>query len=234
MPFPVVGQSGLPTEPIALRAEPLPFTPREFYIADLIDEREDRSAVVYLLPSPNSPSAATRPLDLQGGALTAIRAFVQRSLPRNTALRPVVIHLQECRVTESPATNGSVEGQVMLRMAFDYQREGEVVHLVDYRGGARYQRPVGQLAAIEPALRKSLASALQYLNTWMERQAGSSEKLARQLQVHFTDYTRNPSFTPHIDRWPGTISATNPGPAAMLPRCFPVFPTKATAGWRKA
>lgn len=192
--FSAVGHPTLKTEPIALRAKPLPFTPKEFYIADVIDEREDRTAVGYLLSATNSSSqpAETYPVDLQGGALTAIRQFIRQGLNQNTALRPVVIRLKECRITELPGAKGRVDGRVVLTMAFDLQRDGETIHLVEYRrGGAHYNRPASSVTAVEQALRQSLVSALRYLNTWMNQEADGNVLLAKGVKVFFTDYTQN-------------------------------------------
>lgn len=189
------GQPATETEPIALRAKPLPFTPKEFYIADVIDERKDRTAVGYLLSVPNNPSqpVTTQAVDLQGGALTAIGQFIRQSLSHNTKLRPIVIRLKECQITESPAANGRVEGRVVLTMAFDLKGDdGETIHLVEYRrGGAHYNRPANSLTAVERALRQSLGSALRYLNTWMDSEAEGNVLLAKGIKVSFTDYTQN-------------------------------------------
>src|SRR5690606_11585141 len=69
-----VGQSAVITEYIALQPGPLPFTPKEFYIADVIDEREDRTAVGRLLLPRSSATqpVVTYPIDLKGGVATAV------------------------------------------------------------------------------------------------------------------------------------------------------------------
>ncbi|WP_241739047.1 hypothetical protein [Pontibacter beigongshangensis] len=176
-------------EPLVLRAERLPFTPQEFYIADVIDERKDRKAVAYLFPAVAVlPAGATvQPVNLQGGELPAIKEFVKLSLPQNRKLRPVVIRLQECMVRETPGEKGSINGRVVVRLAFDLQRESGRVRLVEYSGGARYVRSASQRGMVEPTLRQSLAGGLQYLNTWMNNEAGRSEKLATGIQVNFLE-----------------------------------------------
>ncbi|WP_347160006.1 hypothetical protein [Pontibacter chitinilyticus] len=182
------------TDTIVLRAEPLPFTPKEFYIAAVNDERPNQATVGTLVPVSTTPAAkpaAPRPVDLQGGGLAAIRQYIRKSLPANPKFRPVIIRLQQCKVTETAAANGRVAGQVEVAMAFDLQREGEPVQLLTYKGGARYNRPVSQQTVVEPALRQSLEEALRYLNTWMDQEADHNPKLARSLIVSIKDYTRN-------------------------------------------
>ncbi|MCJ8163429.1 hypothetical protein MKJ04_01160 [Pontibacter sp. E15-1] len=181
--------------PIALKAEPLPFVPKEFYIADVVDERGAGKPFAYLLPlpaSPTSPPGKPVPVELAGGGLKAVRQFLQQGAPRQQALRPVVIRVKECQVTEKPgARPGRVEGQITMDMAFEYQRGEQVVPLMAYRGGARYDRPTTQQDVVAPTLQRVLADALVYLNTWMEHEAGSNEKLARALQVTFRDHTHD-------------------------------------------
>ncbi|MDX5481020.1 MAG: hypothetical protein LPK07_05000 [Hymenobacteraceae bacterium] len=187
------GQPADGTEPIALRSEPLPFTPKEFFIADVTDAREDRSAVARLIPaaSATSPLTAARPVDLKGGAVPALKQYIRQSLPHNPELRPVTVRLKEMRISEMPGEKGRVEGKVTIAMAFDTEREGEQINLVEYRGGARYIRSASQPGVAEPALRQSLAEALKYLNNWMNQEASRNEKLARGIKVSFTDYTQN-------------------------------------------
>ncbi|MHC2991143.1 hypothetical protein OB13_05925 [Pontibacter sp. HJ8] len=179
------------TDAIVLRSEKLSFTPKEFYIADIRDERADKKAVAYLLPVSGSPATKTKalPVDLKGGGLAAIRQFTRESLPRNTALRPVVIRLKELSVKEAAGTGGRVEGRVVVAMAFELQRGEETVPLLEYKGGARYERPASKNEVVEPVLRQSLGEALRYLNTWMDREAATNEKLAKGIKVTFTDYT---------------------------------------------
>ncbi|WP_147294204.1 hypothetical protein [Pontibacter diazotrophicus] len=190
--------AGKPTDdiaPIAFVAEPLPFKPKEFYIANVIDERKDRKAVAYLFPLPLSAAeqpGKALPVDLQGGGLSAIRQFMRNNAPANSKLRPVVIRLKEYQLQETAGSSpGRVDGKISVAMSFEYEREGVNVPLIEYRGGARYDRPARQHGVVEPTLRRSLADALQYLNTWMDREANSNEKLAKALKVTFTDHVLN-------------------------------------------
>jgi hypothetical protein len=192
-PFALTAQSSAAPDFLVLQTAKLPFTPKEFYVAEITDTRKDRKPVAYLLTPAQNPAAPdlTRPVDLQGGTLSAIRQFVGNSLPRNTRLRPVLIRLNECRITETPGTGSTINGEVALSMSFHHKRGSDTVHLVNYRGGIRYARSANQTVTVEQALRQSLVGSLQYLNNWMEREADTNEKLARGVKVTFTDYTIN-------------------------------------------
>jgi hypothetical protein len=180
-------------DPVPLRMEPLPFTPKEFYISQVIDERDDRVAIAYLLPPSATPITknTTQGVDLKGGTLPAIQNFIRQGLPHNLELRPVIVRLQYFRLTESLGTNGQVDGFLMLQMAFDFERDGKRIPLVDYRGGARYSRPANSMAVVEPTIRQALTEALQYLNTWMDEEAHRTERLAQGVKVFFDDHTLN-------------------------------------------
>ena len=170
---------------IALKAEVLPFTPKNFYIAAVLDERQEKGAVAWLLPTTGGKSL--QPVDLEGGGQAAIQAFIQKSLPENKQLHPLVIRLQEVHISEESA-EGVVEGRVQLSVAFDLQKGEESITLGTYKGGARYKRSVGHYGVVEPALRRSLVTALTYVNDWMEREAPHNVKLAKGVKVHFLDY----------------------------------------------
>ncbi|OUJ76348.1 hypothetical protein BXP70_02225 [Hymenobacter crusticola] len=181
-------------EPIVLRSTPLAFTPREFYIADVVDERHDRTAVAYLLPTPLPASTPTPyPSDLQGGARTAIQQFIRQSLPTDKSLRPLTIRVQEYHVTEAllPGSKAQVEGRVVLAMHFEWERNGKTIPLTDYRGTARYVRPAQQPIETAAVLRQSLVTGLTYLNTWINQEASRSSKLATNLKLALSDYTQN-------------------------------------------
>lgn len=180
-------------EPIILRAEKLPFTPKEFHIAEIIDERADKKAVAYLIPTVANPAGAKpQPVDLQGGGLAALRDYVHKSMPHNTDLRPVVVRLKEMKVTEKAIAPGRVGGQIAVTMAFELQRAGETVPLLQFKGGGKYERPANRNDVLEPALRQSLVQSFTYLNSWMDKEAATNPKLAKGIQVTFTDYSGKP------------------------------------------
>jgi hypothetical protein len=191
-----VAQSAVNPATIALRSGSLSFTPETFYIASVSDERDKRTSVGHLLTPRTSPDQpiVTHAVDLEGGAEAAIRQFIRQSLPSDKTLSPIIFRIKECIITETPAANGGVDGRVVLTISFDLQREEDTVHLVEYRrGGAHYNRPANTYpqGAVEKAFRKSLISALRYLDTWMNEASEGHIALAKDIQVNFTDYIEN-------------------------------------------
>ncbi|WP_303309988.1 hypothetical protein [Hymenobacter sp. BT730] len=175
--------------PLVLQPQPVPFTPREFYVAEVTDARPAGSPVALLLAA-GGPSVKPEAVALQGGTLPALRQFVRQSVPRNPALRPVTMRVQELQVREAPGPGGTIDGKITVTLAFDWLREGQRVPLVEYRGGSRYRRLPSQRAVVAPALQQALVSGLVYLHTWITQQAPRNPDLATAIQVRFQDDVR--------------------------------------------
>ncbi|HSI75177.1 MAG TPA: hypothetical protein VK957_04770 [Lunatimonas sp.] len=177
-------------EPIALRTIPLPFTPNEFYFHNVMDVRSDRSPVAFLVPVSGDRGSNLELVDLKGGMLPAIEAFVTGSLSQNMSLRPIVIKIKDCKIVEKlvDSSRGVIEGEVYLDFGFHLERGDDLVHLLDFQGGMSYKRTVRQISVIEPIFRKSLSNALKYFHDWMENEAGKNEKLAHSVKVNMSDY----------------------------------------------
>jgi len=180
-------------EPILLRNEPLPFTPQEFYIADVVDARKDRKAVAYVQMPGTTPAQPTtlQPLNLLGGDIPAVKKFVQQGLKRSVQMRPVLVRVKTLQVSENLVGKERVEGKIAVALDFDIQRNGKTLHTLEYKGGGRYLRPLRDVSITEPTLRRSLTDALIYLNTWMNQEADRNEKLATGVKIVFKDYTTN-------------------------------------------
>ncbi|MDB4919999.1 hypothetical protein [Mucilaginibacter sp.] len=198
--FVFIAFSGFQSSPkqidnIVLADERLPITPKEFYIAKVIDERENRHAIALLMPIINIKGIQSKayPVDLKGGTFLAIKQFINNSIPRNTALRPVIISLKKINISETAQAGNIVEGRIDVIFSFALDKgEDDMLHLADYNGKAVYNRDAGQTRDIEPTLRHVLTNGLLYINTWMNQQAETNIKLARGVKVMFTDYTEKP------------------------------------------
>ncbi len=175
---------------IILRDETIPVTPKEFYIANITDERGNRSAVASLI-LPNQPKNSL--IDLQGDGFLAIKKFIDKNLPRNTSLRPLDISLKQFMVTETARPDGLINGSAALVLSFSMQNsDGDTIHLIDYNGSTTYTRSAGPAQDVEPTMRKMIENGLVYLNTWINQQAASDIKLAKAVKIEFTDYTEKP------------------------------------------
>ncbi len=178
---------------IVLHNDQLLFTPKEFYVADVTDEREYRTAIARLLSEGTEAiNSKIYTVDFQGGGFAAVKQFVNHSVPRNITLRPVIIKIKKIMATESSLEGGRVQGDIEFDLSF-YLKNGDddAVHLANYHGGSHYNRMAGPPQAIEPLMRNVLKEGLIYLNNWIDQQSGTNIKLAKGVKVLFTDYKEN-------------------------------------------
>ncbi|WP_342645146.1 hypothetical protein [Mucilaginibacter sp. CSA2-8R] len=178
---------------IILQDEPMGFKPADYYIANVIDERSNKSNIaqlINLLPG-NKLYTGTQQLDLQGGAATAVGKFINHNLPQNKSLKAVNIIIKEFKLTETPMGASRIDGQLKLRLAFGLEKDYGTQLLVEYKGGLHYVRSINSVVAIEPYLRSSLKSSLQFFNNWMQTNQTENAKLAQNVKIIFNDYTEN-------------------------------------------
>jgi hypothetical protein len=190
--FPAFGSVQKAMAPIILHDEKLNFVPQEFYIAGVTDERDDHAALASLIIKDAVHSSLVMPADIQGGAAAGIKQFVDHNLSRNTALRPIIVSIKQFKLTESALPGGRVSGNLTMIFSFELQLTYSTVHLVDYSGGIRYNRPDNQSDAAEPVLRHGIENALAYFNKWINQQADINVLLAKGVKVNFSDYTEKP------------------------------------------
>jgi len=177
---------------IILRDEKINFSPKEFYIADIADERKDRSSVASLIVTNPDHSVALQKADLKGGAVASIKQFIARNLHRDTTLRPVMITLKEFKIAETKQPNGQISGRLSIVFAFSLQASYRTIHLVDYTGGIRYARQENSQVDVDAILRQGIEGTLDFFNTWINSNAETNALLAKAVKLRFTDYTESP------------------------------------------
>ncbi|MFD0764003.1 hypothetical protein ACFQZI_04020 [Mucilaginibacter lutimaris] len=184
-------KAGAPTTYITLQNQALKIIPKEFYIAAVEDGRSNNTSIGTLSAIASVTNAPGKPgvynIDLKGG-IAAIKNFVAYTLPVDKTLRPVIIKLNELKVTELPAGTGAVKGDIKLMASFYLQKGDDAVHLADYRTTTSYQRKAGAAQQIEPLIRSALSNCITYLNTWMDAQAAGNIKLAKSFKIKFVDH----------------------------------------------
>ncbi|WP_162416390.1 DUF922 domain-containing protein [Cyclobacterium roseum] len=176
-------------DPISLKVTSQLFVPEEYYIKGLIDDRTDRSPVAFLVPNARSGSQLET-VDLEGGAMNALENYLFGVLPQNDQLRPIIVRIKDLKIVETLQDTGTgvVSGEVFLDFSFELDREGELVHLLDFQGGASYKRGVRQFYLIGPVLKRSINNSLKYFNDWIENESDKDIKLLRNVTVRVRDY----------------------------------------------
>ncbi len=174
------------TTVIALQPETLPFTPTEFYIESVQDQRPRREPFANLIFRSDQPAT---PVDLDGGTAPAIYRYITRSLKQNRSLKPIVLRVTVGNLTETAGPKGIINGRLNLSLAFDVRREDEQLSLISYQGNARYQRPPGQTKVIEKVIRQSVNEGLKYLNNYMNKESDNVPALANKITITFNNIT---------------------------------------------
>lgn len=175
-------------ESLVLVNEPLTIKPKEFYVASVTDELKNHGPIATLITGAKGGQQQAYTAELKGGTVFAIKQFIANNLSRNTALRPINIGLEKISIMETAQAKNRVEGHVAVIFSF-YSGIGEDrVHLGDYNGSADYNRDITQTQYIESSFRKVLVNGLVYLNTWMDRQAATNIKLAKKVEISFSNY----------------------------------------------
>jgi len=177
--------------PIKLAPETIPFTPKEFYIAVVTDQRASKGPIAQLALTLNQ---GIQPVDLENGVASSFRQFIDKSLKQNRSLRPLALRIRECQIHET-AVGNRVNGQFAFSVAFELLGKDDAgnetsTRLTEYRGSAKYTRPLSQTAVIETTIRQALVASLRVLNDYMNRESGQNEKLAKSLTVTFSDDDR--------------------------------------------
>lgn len=148
--------------------EPTTFKSLTFYISDLRDLRA-----------------------VKGTETAVFTKFVADNLPKDLALKPVVIDIKELSVTESPGKTGMVEGLIKINLSFSLQKE-ELSHLLTYTGGMKYTRQNANKNVLEQHLKQLSKSALLYFNKWMNDNINTSRVLAKGVKIHFEQFKDGP------------------------------------------
>jgi len=191
--FPLICNAQKIKDPIVLSGQQILLPANEFYIAGVVDDRDDRSAVAWLLPAAQpTPASPKYTLDLEGGTPSAVKQYLGKSIPHDKSLRPVIIHIKKLRVDETLQPGGKVEGKLGIVLSYWLKKDDDDLRLIDYRGGTSYIRSTGQQMDVGGLLGNALQAGLVYFNSWVIKQAGSNIKLATGVKLIFSDYTEQP------------------------------------------
>ena len=175
---------------IVLRNEKLNFTPKEFYIAEVTDDRADKYPVASLLYKDEVRGYLPRTFDLKDGTATTIKRFINNNLSQNTDLRAVVISVKTLKLTETSQSPGRINGHLAIDLSFGLQKNYGSLFLTEYNAGVRYTRSDASADMAEPTIRQAIGQSLAWFNKWINDNAETSPKLARSVKVKLSDFTK--------------------------------------------
>ena len=192
LPVNYVFSQRLSLDPIPLRVVSQVFSPDEYYISRIIDERKDLNPTAFLVPDVKSGSNL-RTVNLEGGTIPALEQYILGAYPGKKESRPVVVKIKDVKIIENilNAKTGVVEGDIHLDFEFALERGDELVDLLGFQGGISYQRGVRQFHLLEPFLKRSVNLAMKYFDDWIEKDAPNNNLLAQEVRLKMRDYVRS-------------------------------------------
>lgn len=164
------------------------FKPKNYYLSAVLDGRLDKKIGLQTVKRQPGNIKVSEEATIKGGAPAAIKQYVDEVVFKNKELKPVVITLKEYSIKETITANGSVDGQVKLRLSFSLLKEYGLAHLLDYQGGLHYVRANNSSEINERDLKAIVKSGLSYFDNWMDTYADSDEKLASTVSLRFSDF----------------------------------------------
>jgi len=160
-----------------------------YYIADVTDERSDKTPAAHVLVKQNDGKLTQQLQDLQSAA---IRHFLTQNVVKDTTQRAVSIGIKNLHVTETLSPDGNIDGHVQLTLSFGLLKNYGTEHLVDYSGILHYIKPPVYAGSPEQHIRAALKRALLYFNNWMKVNESGNRKLARSVRFMFNNFNEQP------------------------------------------
>lgn len=173
---------------IILTDEAIQLKPTGFYIAEVKDNRAEKSKPAEIIIKDNLNKPQAQSMNLQGGTAGAIKQYLAKNLPKSTSGRPIVIGIEQFRISETAVGTNSVDGQISLKLSFGLDKDYGVEPLISYPGSLRYRRGLAGTASVERNLRQLINSGIGYFSSWMASNLGSDRRLAKSVKISFTDY----------------------------------------------
>src|SRR4051812_2252291 len=99
-------------DPIVLIDEPLSFTPQNYYISNVVDDRIDKGPMAQLIINLPGNKTNTQSVDIQGSVPEALNRFIAHNLQKDRSLNPVTVGIKEFKLTENILPNGGIDGKV--------------------------------------------------------------------------------------------------------------------------
>lgn len=173
---------------ITLTDQKTAFQPQEFFVADVVDERLEKSSLGLMVSKDPTGKLSIKAIDLKGGAEKEIERYLTKNYTRNRGSRASVLGIKELHLSESSRTDGMVEGRIRVHFSLGLQKPYGVEPLVSTQYALNYRRPVANTSSIEGHLRKLFEKALSHFDEWIKENANSDSRLAREVRISFSDY----------------------------------------------
>ncbi|MDR3679760.1 MAG: hypothetical protein P4L41_07330 [Flavipsychrobacter sp.] len=143
---------------IKLKNQSIEYMPRNFHIANVTDDRENTTTIgaVHI-----DHTGKLVNINLQGGAASALQAFIEQNVKQNNNTTAINIHLKQLKVYQK---NGTGASQVVVEIGVGYYIQDQL--LIEYSGNASQQGGLDISQATESLVRKNINETLTRFDEW--------------------------------------------------------------------
>jgi len=134
----------------------------------------------------------------RNGLLNSVKNYVAYYDPLEETPLNLIMFIDSLDVKETSSSQDVVRGAVRVYVSFSRLIHKDTLKLCSYRGAVNYSRSWSQSQVPSQQLQNTFDRAMQFLESWMQRNEESSLKLARSV------ICRVNQFRPGHD-WPDTI-----------------------------
>lgn len=171
-------------QPIRLKSEPVSSDPWDYFIDQVIDEREEDQVFADILYSGSGSKPQKYSTEISAKVL---RDFLREGFSASTSGRAINIRIQECKIMETNQGN-YVSGQVVLKLQFELQKNWGALPLTSYGTSLSYRRLISKPESVENSLRSVLRNSLNFIQDWVKKESNTNVALAKGIALSFSDY----------------------------------------------
>lgn len=172
----VLGAGAQDIKTIKLKHQTIAFSPRDFQIVGVVDDRPDTSVIGIIRYSLLGKKSK---VNLLNGAAWSIADYYQRNVEQNPNTTPITIHIKELSLGEQP--NG-LRDEADLSMTMEFYSGGK--KLVEYSGESSIQAGLDVSTYVEGHIRARLETMLKEFDKfWASNKDAYSGKSSLKLSV---------------------------------------------------
>ncbi len=147
---------------IQLKQEGVNYSPKGFYISDVIDDRPDKSSIGVMAGGGRVDKIA-----FEKGTANSLRSFIEHNVVQDNSTQAIVLHITKMDVN---ARKEGVEWKVDASLTFTFYAAGKQV--VEYSGKGHGQLDGDPGEYIEGFLRTAIENDLKRFDSWWAQNRG--------------------------------------------------------------
>lgn len=145
---------------IALKPLPIKYTPKEFYIINVSDDRDNTTSIGNLRDTHDKPYS----INLEGGAAAAIAQYLAHNLNQDKSQQAIALHIGELHIEQKP--NGM---QQQISLSFGVAFYSNDTRLIEYTGTVTAHTSGNASNYAEQMIRQALEKSIKDFDSWWKK-----------------------------------------------------------------